>query len=173
MGFFEDMQEQAKSAKASGNGQYFTTGKYRAILKKVTYHKGHKGISFIAELAVKTAESTERDAESKPIPPVQGDRSYVVNMSDSETKDLAAGNVKTFLCSLVGEDFSTISPDKYLSYHDQILNPDTGAKTQPLKGKEIDIVVWKKEGKKYHSFAWSYVQQTAAEIKANRDALDK
>ena len=164
------------NATPTGGGNYINDGRYLYFVEKLSYIKGYKGESFIAELRViEAAASNAVDEQGRPIAPnsVGSTCSMVCNLNQSA----AGGNAKAFLIALLaplGYVEADITEERILEVSDPNANPMRGAaiRNSTYSGINQGRDNPANRGKRITKNAWTAVAQTAEDIKAQRSWLD-
>jgi hypothetical protein len=110
-----------QEARATGGGENITAGDYLWAVERLVEIDGYEGRSFIAELLVLEAEAI--DEKVKPNK-VGSSVSCVWNVT--KQKEMALGNIKSFLMGLFGVPEDEITADVLDSVVDEEKNPMRG-----------------------------------------------
>ncbi len=164
------------NATASGGGTNIRDGRYKYLIEKCIYQKGHKGENFIVELRViESASNGDVDERGQPtIPNAVGSTCSMACLLDKHAS--AAGNAKAFL-------IGALAPIGYSeSQIDEPLLLEVSGPNNPLRGICIGNETrrgWNKgtvnkanEGKPMTLNVWRAIAQTPEDIQAQRTWLD-
>jgi hypothetical protein len=168
-------------SKATGTGQRFNPAGYELVVGKLWINEGFKGATFICEMVVRKSTSTgavDRLTGKPEIPLGEGSiGSFAVNLDNPKAKGSQYSNVKRFILGLIGADEAEVTNDQFIETLEELCG-DKAVKDQPMRGKRVDLATFKtpKVGNPAEDFTnhqWSYVEQTEADIAAERAKLDQ
>lgn len=153
-------------SKVSQTGKYIAPGNYELEVTNVEAGGQHSGECFIAEFIVRKSEQSD----AKFIPnAVETACSIVYNTTTH--RDTAPANTKRFVCGLFGEDTETVADERLGTILEGLINKVAN----PARGMLVRCEAFnkpKKDGSSFTHTRWYKVEQTPAEVKTRRTALD-
>lgn len=184
-----DILDQVSKAKTAGSGEYFANpGSYRVRVDRLLWKPdAYNGPSFIAETTILKADETTNEklrynAQTKEIegyevhPHKVGEKRSMVSVIKKKD-DPAMGNILQFLCALTGLPKTFVAekddPEGKYKAGDEVFT-FTGASIlelckddQPMKGAEVDVVVFDKvqkndKTKVFTNLKWTHVDAPEA-----------
>jgi hypothetical protein len=181
----------AMNAPVSGNGNRFRDGEYELTVLTMTFDDKQNGPTFIPEFVIDSSktDSGAIGEDGKPsgatanAAGTQASCPFVLQSSKS-----AGGNMKKFVCALLGVEHDQVTPDELIETVSEMTNHVAGAKNDagevmgvnPGRGMRVRMRTYRsqiKSGKnagKYGLFYnWENIAQTPEQIAARRAELDK
>jgi hypothetical protein len=149
------LMQKLKKANASGTGNNFRDGKYRAVVKSMGFKEGFKGTRYQVEFVVMNAQKvpvvsvkTGQPLDITPNPVGSTVDWLCVRLDDLEQP--GAGNLKRFILDLVGASDAT--EDDYFETLQELSDVDENGdalpaeqRQEPGKGMCVDIETVRKE----------------------------
>jgi hypothetical protein len=165
------------AADVSETGIPITDGKYELLLKKVFLGDKRKGLIFIVDFEVVKAIKTDPNVEPNPVGSPCG---YAVAFYGNGV-DMADGNVKNFLLGgLLGEELAkkgtglrAAQDKKAGQLLERLVDEAQEGRGYLIGCTAVTKPQAKDKEKDFTHHNWHRIEQTEAEIKARRDALDK
>lgn len=168
MGLWDDVAK----AKPTEGGVYFEPGEYLCVVEKLLFKNGFKGESIIAEHEVIESKQIEHDAK----PALPGSRRNIVrNMSNLKSREMARGEIKSYILALFGMTAEQVTDDEFAATLKDLFE-GPAVKSQPLRGKLVRIVATtqtSKNGEKYVNRRYFPVEQTPESVAEYRAKLDR
>lgn len=169
-------------AQVNQGGNFIRGGTYLLEVEKLIMEQKRKGMCFIGELRVIESADTATSLKGEEIKANKvGERVGEVQNLDGKGADSAPGNIKAFVCALLGADpnatdeeelFEALQGTEENGEHIAgLLEP-----SQPMRGKLIRCEAFEKPTKAGNPFTvknWSYVEQAPEDIQARRKAQDE
>lgn len=139
-------------------------GAYVVEVEKLILEEKRAGTMWIAEVRVK--EITQPDGAQHKVGELVTD---IVNF-DGKGKDSAGGNVKNFVCTLLGADPKATSEEDSIKLTSQVIHAK-----QPMKGARIGLepfLTKTRAGNDFTAKRWTHIPMTGEEIAQNRAAQE-